>query len=85
MAEALEEDDHLGSEEIAAYVAGRMDEVARVCAQSHLECCEMCFREVRELRAWVSKMNLTRLGGEGDRGRPAKAARLLSTRVRPND
>lgn len=54
-AEALEESDHLGAEEIAAYVAGRLDEFARVDAQSHLECCDMCHREVRELRDWVMK------------------------------
>lgn len=53
MAEALEEDDHLESEEIAAYVAGRMDEVGRLCAEGHLVCCEMCRGEVRELSNWV--------------------------------
>ncbi len=46
MTEALEVDDHLDSREIVAYVAGRLDEIARVCAESHLECYEMCFREV---------------------------------------
>ena len=56
-AEALEEDDHLESRELAAYVAGRLDEVARVCAEGHLECCEMCLWEARELREWV--MNTT--------------------------
>lgn len=54
-AEALEEDDHLKSEEIVAYVAGRLDEIDRVCTESHLECCELCSREARELRDWVVK------------------------------
>lgn len=55
-AEALEEeDDHLESDEIAAYVAGGMDEIDRVCAEGYLGCCEMCSREARELRDWVMK------------------------------
>ncbi len=66
-AEALEDDDHLGAEEIAAYVAGKMDEGARVCAESHVECCALCRREAHELRHWVRRINLTPVSGEAER------------------
>lgn len=50
--EVLDEDDHLECEQIVAYVGGRLDEVDRIIADSHLEICLMCAREVREMQTF---------------------------------
>lgn len=48
--EILAEDDHLECEQLVAYVSDKMDEFDRMIADTHLEVCEMCAREVRDLQ-----------------------------------
>lgn len=53
--EILAEDDHLECEQIVAYVGDKMDEFDRMIADSHLEVCKMCAREVNDLQDFKVK------------------------------
>lgn len=54
---ALEASTHLSYEQTAAYVDQRMDDVEREIANSHLQLCEECKEDVRDLSAFRATLN----------------------------
>jgi hypothetical protein len=47
-------DTHLRDDEVQAYVDGTLDEAARADADDHLERCEVCARQIEDLRGWAA-------------------------------
>lgn len=55
----LAEDDHFGAyEQLTAYLDGKLDEVERIIADSHLEICPACMYQMQELSKFYDKMSV---------------------------
>ncbi len=61
--------EHLGYEQIVAYVDHALDETAGEIVESHLESCRQCFAEVEDLRAFKAalEVNVDALSSEAAR------------------
>jgi hypothetical protein len=47
-------DPHLSDDDVQAYVDGTLDDAARADADAHLERCEVCARQIDDLRSWAA-------------------------------